>query len=98
MKHPRQGELALGPEAPPREMVVAGPDLARTLAELRAAGFEVVAMDVRRATYRLHLRRASPPPLPRKLLPPPPRSGYAKGRSAFVNHPKPDFPLSAFDL
>lgn len=62
MKHPRQGELALGPEAPPREMVVAGPDLARTLAELRAAGYEVWAMDTKDATYRLHVRRAPPPP------------------------------------
>jgi len=64
MKHPRQGELALGPEAPPREMVVAGPDLARTLAGLRGRGFQVWAMDTKGATYRLHVRRAprTPPP------------------------------------
>ena len=75
MKPPRQAELDLGPEAPPREMVVAGPDLARTIGELRAAGYEVAAMDTKGATYRLHVRRVAPPPLPRKLLPPPPGRG-----------------------
>ncbi len=59
MKHPLQPELALGPEAPPREMVVAGPDLARTIGELRAAGYEVAAMDIKGATYRLHVRRVA---------------------------------------
>jgi len=59
VKHPLQPELALGPEAPPREMVVAGPDLARTIGELRAAGYEVAAMDIKGATYRLHVRRVA---------------------------------------
>ncbi len=71
MRHPRQPELDLGPEAPPREMVVAGPDLARTIGELRAAGYEVAAMDTKGATYRLHVRRVAPPPLAKKTVTPP---------------------------
>ena len=89
MKHrPTQMEfgLDLGPEAPPREMVVAGPDLARTIGELRIAGYEVAAMDTKGATYRLHVRRVAPPPLPRKLLPPPARTRYADDRSSSVTH------------
>ena len=101
MRHPRQPELDLGPEAPPREMVVAGPDLARTIGELRAAGYEVASMDVKGATYWLHVRRAPAPPRWEPYLSSPGR-GYARDRSLFVTPPKTkfplSFPLSAFDL
>jgi len=63
MRHPRQPELALGPEAPPPTIEVGGPDLARTIGELRAAGYEVASMDVKGATYWLHVRRAPAPPV-----------------------------------
>lgn len=70
MRHPRQPELDLGPEAPPREMVVAGPDLARTIGELRIAGYEVAAMDTKGASYWLHVRRAPAPPHVKKTVTP----------------------------
>ncbi len=101
MRHPRQPELDLGPEAPPREMVVAGPDLARTIGELRAAGYEVAAMDTKGATYRLHVRRVAPPPCQENCYPPA-RTRYAEDRSFLVTPPETkfplSFPLSAFDL
>ena len=69
----RQPELALGPEAPPPTIEVGGPDLARTIGELRAAGYEVWAMDTKGATYRLHVRRVAPPPAKKTVTPPPGR-------------------------
>ena len=71
---PQQTELplALDDEGPLEPVEVTDGELARTIGELRAAGYEVAAMDIKGATYRLHVRRVAPPPLPRKLLPPRP--------------------------
>ena len=60
---PQQTELplALDDEGPLEPVEVTDGELAPTLAELRAAGFEVWAMDIKGATYRLHVRRVAPP-------------------------------------
>jgi len=86
MKPPRQAELDLNPEAPPPPVVVGGADLARTIAELRARGFQVWAMDVRRATYTLHLHR-SMTPSKNNFFQTSRKAGYAGPHSSCVTRP-----------
>ena len=95
MKPPRQAELDLNPEAPPPPVVVGGADLARTIAELRASGFEVWAMDVRRATYTLHLHRSMTPPHLRRLPLQSQNAGYARHRVFHESFPNPTKETSA---
>ncbi len=60
MKHrPTQMEfgLDLDAEGPLEPVEVTDGELARTIAGLRERGFEVFAMDIRRGSYLLHLRR-----------------------------------------
>ncbi len=66
MKHrPTQMEfgLDLGTEGPLEPVEVTDGELARTVAGLRERGLEVFAMDIRRGSYLLHLRRAPAPPV-----------------------------------
>ena len=85
---PQQTELplALDDEGPLAPVEVTDGELAPTLAELRAAGFEVWAMDIKGATYRLHVRRVAPPHVKKTVTPPPPRPGYEDERSLRVTH------------
>ena len=91
MKHrPTQMEfgLDLGTEGPLEPVEVTDGELARTVAELRERGLWVWAMDIRRGSYLLHLRRApdpDTPPLGRlplmKIW-----TGYEEDRSLRVTH------------
>ena len=61
MKHrPTQMEfgLDLGTEGPLEPVEVTDGELAQEVAELRARGLVPWAMDIRRGSYLLHLRRA----------------------------------------
>ena len=60
---PQQTELPLdlGTEGPLEPVEVTDGELARMAAELRERGLWVWAMDIKGATYRLHVRRVAPP-------------------------------------
>jgi hypothetical protein len=100
MKHrPTQMEfgLDLGTEGPLEPVEVTDGELARTVAELRERGLWVWAMDIRRGSYLLHLRRApdpDTPPLGRlplmKIW-----TGYGDDRVATTSFPTPTKETSA---
>ena len=72
---PQQTELplALDDEGPLEPVEVTDGELARTIGELRAAWYEVAAMDIKGATYRLHVRRVAPPHVKKTVTPRPDR-------------------------
>ena len=87
---PQQTELplALDDEGPLEPVEVTDGELARTVASVRERGLWVWAMDIRRGSYLLHLRRApdpDTPPLGRlplmKIW-----AGYEDDRSLRVTH------------
>lgn len=61
---PQQTKLDLDTGEPLKPIEVPFNDLARVAAELRARGLVPWAMDIRRGSYLLHLRRAPDPDTP----------------------------------